>query len=91
MHKDRITHGNPFVKKLIISIKNPVIINVIPPKCWLFFHVVEFFILQTVRSPNAEFNLTLGIILPMIIIIMPKMAKMSWLISIEMLERFSTA
>ena len=61
----------PFVKKHTMIIIKPPIINEIPPKRWLFFHVVSFFILHTVLSPTTEFIRNFGMILPKIIIETP--------------------
>ena len=61
----------PFVKKHTMIIITPSTINEIPPKRWLFFHVVSFFILHTVLSPAIEFIRSFGIILPNIIIATP--------------------
>ena len=61
----------PFVKKHTMIIITPPTINEIPPKRWLFFYVVSFFILHTVLSPAIEFIRSFGIILPNIIIATP--------------------
>ena len=61
----------PFVKKHTMSIIIPLTINEIPPKRWLFFHVVSFFMLHTVLSPTAEFIRGFGIMLPNRIIATP--------------------
>ena len=54
----------PFVKKHTMIIIIPPTINEIPPKRWLFFHAVSFFILHTVLSPTTEFIRSFGIMLP---------------------------
>ena len=45
----------------------PLTINEIPPKRWLFFHAVSFFILHTLLSPTTEFIRSFGIMLPNIL------------------------
>src|SRR5699024_4565154 len=80
----------PFVKKQAKIVTIPVRIKVIPPKRWLFFHVVSFFILHTVRRPITEFIRNLGMTFPISIIPMPNIPKISWNKSIGTEERFST-
>ena len=68
----QLKQEKPLVKKHTMIIMIPPIINEIPPKRWLFFHVVSFFILHTVLSPATEFIRNYGIILPNIIIATPR-------------------
>ena len=68
-------HVTSFVRRQTMMVKIPATINDIPPKNWLFFHVVSFFILHFVRKPIREFIRNFGITFPVMIIIIPKTPK----------------